>query len=260
MSSRLPAGPALLGIGVVAPLFALLSTSAGDPRLASVLCVVAAGVLGLSVARWMERRGASRAACIATIAFSMVNPLTREALVLGHPEELLGGALCVGAVLAALRGRSARAALLLGLAAALAAPFVAGNLSLTDPLIVALGLPLSAAWWFSRRRTPDDALALLALLFLVRCLVDPVDNASYHVPFLLSLLAWEGLVRRRPAARVDPDLGHDPPFAIGTDLYLAAILPVATWLAVTLYLPRRIVARSPRASAGPLPATAGPSR
>ena len=77
---------------------------------------------------------------------------------------------CVGAVLAALRGRSTRAALLLGLAAALAAPFVAGNLSLMDPLIVALALPLSAAWWFSPRRTPDDALALLALLFLVRCL------------------------------------------------------------------------------------------
>ena len=259
MSSRLPAGPALLGIGVVAPLFSLLSTSAGDPRLASVLCVVAAGLLGLSVARWMERRGASRAACIATIAFSMVNPLTREALALGHPEELLGGALCVGAVLAALRGRSARAALLLGLAAALAAPFVAGNLSPTDPLIVALGLALSAAWWFSPRRTPDDALALLALLFLVRCLVDPVDEASHHVPFLLSLLAWEGLVRRR-LPLVSILTSATIPFAIGTDFYLAAILPVATWLAVTLYLPRRIVARSPRASAGPLPATAGPSR
>ena len=39
-------------------------------------------------------------------------------------------------------------------------------------------------------------LALLALLFLLRCLLDPVDNAYYHVPFLLSLMAWEGLVRR----------------------------------------------------------------
>ena len=64
------------------------------------------------------------------------------------------------------------------------------------PLIVALALPLSAAWWFSRRRTPDDVLGLLALLFLVRCLLDPVDNAYYHVPFLLSLMAWEGLARR----------------------------------------------------------------
>ena len=50
----------------------------------------------------------------------------------------------------------------------------------------------------SRRRTPDDVLALLALLFLLRCLLDPVDNAYYHVPFLLALVAWEGLTRRGP--------------------------------------------------------------
>ena len=36
----------------------------------------------------------------------------------GHPEELLGGALCVGAVIAAARGRSIAAGLLLGLAVA----------------------------------------------------------------------------------------------------------------------------------------------
>jgi hypothetical protein len=93
----------------------------------------------------------------------------------------------------------------------------------------------------------------------VRCLVDPVDNASHHVPFLLSLLAWEGLVRRR-LPLVSILTSATIPVAIGTDFYLAAILPVATWLAVTLYLPRWIVDRSPRASAGPFPATAGPSR
>ena len=112
-------------------------------------------------------------------------------------------------MLAALRGHSTRAGLLLGLALALAAPLVAGNLSLTDPLIVALALPLSAAWWFSRRRTPDDVLALLALLFLLRCLLDPVDNAYYHVPFLLSLTGMGGTRAAWPAARVDPVLGHD---------------------------------------------------
>jgi hypothetical protein len=256
MRHRLPLVPTLLGIGVVATLMSLLSTS---NQLGSIPCVGAAGLLGLSIARWMERRGASRPACIATIVVSMVNPLTWEALALGHPEELLGGALCVGAVLAALRGRSTRAALLLGLAAALTAPFVASNLSLTNALIVALVLALSAAWWFSPRRTPDDALALLALLFLVRCVVDPVDNASHHVPFLLSLLAWEGLVRRR-LPLVSILTSATIYFAIGNDFYLAAILPVATWLALTLYLPRRTVARSPLASSGPFPATAGPSR
>ena len=51
-------------------------------------------------------------------ALCLVNPLTWEAIRLGHPEELLGGALCVGAVLAALRGRTLPAAVLLGLALA----------------------------------------------------------------------------------------------------------------------------------------------
>ena len=75
---------------------------------------------------------------------------------------------------------------------------------------------MSAAWWFSPRPTPDDALALLALLFLVRCLVDPVDNASHYVPFLLSLLAWEGLVRRR-LPLVSILTSATIPVAIGTD-------------------------------------------
>ena len=407
MKSRLPAGPTLLGIGVVATLLSLLNTSTGDyPKdagpairalldadlgaafasqplmgslsvlvrlpfaaaaelagggellayqLGSIPCVAAAGGLGLAIARWMERRGASLAACLATVACCMVNPLTWVALELGHPEELLGGALCVGAVLAALGGRAGRAGLLLGLAlatkqwaliavlpvlaaaparrlhvgvvavavaAALTVPLVAGNLSgfseraqqaanggrsvhlwnvlwplaasedrriqvgddertvtvrvippwvahLTHPLIVALALPLSAAWWLSRRRTPDDALALLALLFLLRCLLDPVDNAYYHVPFLLSLAAWEGVARRGPpllsalcAVAVYYAIvkaGWIDDLALRNALYLAATVPVAAWLAACLYVPR--LAPRPQAARSRLavPAPAGPS-
>jgi hypothetical protein len=310
-------------------------------QLGSIPCVAAAGLLGLAIARWMERRGASLLACVATIVFTMVNPLTREALVLGHPEELLGGALCVGAVLAALRGHTTRAGLLLGLAlatkqwallavlpvlaaapakrlrlvvlagavaAVLTLPLVAGNLSgfsentrlaawggqgvnpwnvlwplagsedrvisvggedsvvtvkvlplwaahLMHPLIVVLALPLSAAWWFSRRRTPDDALALLALLFLLRALLDPVDNAYYHVPFLLALTAWEGLVRRAVplasilcAATIYYALykaGWTEDLALRNALYLAATLPAAALLCARLYAPRRSRRRAP---------------
>lgn len=262
MRHRLPLVPTLLGIGVVATLVSLLNTS---DQLGSIPCVGAAGLLGLSIAGWMERRGASRAACIATIVFSMVNPLTMEALALGHPEELLVGALCVGAVLAALRGRSTRAALL-GLAAVLTAPFLASNLSLTNAMIVALALALSAAWWFSPRRTPDDALGLLALVFLVTCLLDPVDHAYLHVPFLLSLMAWEGLVRRGlPVVSILSSLTiyYATYKAGGNGFYLAATLPVAAWLAFRLYVPRRVRRRSiarPLASTGPHPAPAGPSR
>jgi hypothetical protein len=319
-------------------------------QLGSIPCVAAAGLLGLAIARVMERRGASLAACIATVAFTMANPLTREALVLGHPEELLGGALCVGAVLAALRSHIGRAGLLLGLAlatkqwavlavlpvlaaspakrirvavvagavaAALTVPLVAGNLSgfsentrlaawggqsvnpwnvlwplagseervisvgeeerivtvkvlprwvahLMHPLIVFIAVPLSAAWWLSRRRAPDDALALLALLFLLRSLLDPVDNAYYHVPFLLALTAWEGAVRRAlPLAAILCSAtiyyalykaGWTEDLALRNALYLAATLPAAAFLCARLYVPRR--ARR-RRSTPPRVATAG---
>jgi hypothetical protein len=407
MKSRLPAGPTLLGIAVVATLLSLLNASMGDYttdagptiralldgdvagavagqplmgslsvlvrlpfagladllgggdllgyQLGSIPCVAAAGVLGLAIARWMERRGVSRGACVATIAFSMVNPLTWEALTMGHPEELLAAALCVGAVLAALRSHSWRTGVLLGLAlatkqwaviavlpvlaalparrlrvalvagavaAALTLPLVAGNLSgfserthqaayggrtvhlwnvlwplaesehraisigddervvtvkaipqwlahTMHPLIVALAVPFAAAWWFRRRRTPDDALALLALLFLLRSLLDPVNNAYYHVPFLLSLTAWEALVWRRPplvsmlcSATIYYAIakaGWTDDLALRNALYLAATVPVAAWLTVRLYVPMR----APRPAAArqpmPVPATAGPS-
>ena len=75
----------------------------------------------------------------------------------------------------------------------------AGWPRLMHPLIVLLAVPAHRCFGGrSRRRTPDDVLALLALLFLLRCLLDPVNNAYYHVPFLLSLVAWEGLTRRGP--------------------------------------------------------------
>jgi hypothetical protein len=41
-------------------------------------------------------------------------------------------------------------------------------------------------------------LLLLAMLLLARCVLDVVDNAYYHLPFLLALLAWEGLKYERP--------------------------------------------------------------
>ena len=97
-----------LSIVIRLPFAALADIAGGGDllvyQLGSIPCVAAAGCARLAIARWMERRGVPRS-LHRHVVFSMVNPLTREALVLGHPEELLGGALCVGAVLAALRGR-----------------------------------------------------------------------------------------------------------------------------------------------------------
>src|SRR5262249_50635095 len=72
---------------------------------------------------------------------------------------------------------------------------------LSHPLIVVAVLPLAAL--LARRRTAlraDQTLALLALAFLLRWALDPVDNAYYHVPLLTALLAWEiaGRGRRLP--------------------------------------------------------------
>lgn len=197
----------------------------------TVLSLFAVALLGLALAGRMRRRGQPRAAYVTAGLLCVVNPLTWEALRLGQPEELLGGALCVGAVLAARRGRTIGATVLLGLALVLATNWWA----VLDPVIVLAAIPLTALWRCSPRRTPDDVLGLLALLFLTRGLLDPVNEAYDFVPFLLALIAWEGLTRR------------GLPFA--SLLSSAAILnplltvPVGVWLAVRLYVPSRKLPR-----------------
>lgn len=42
-----------------------------------------------------------------------------------------------------------------------------------------------------RRRPWHDALLLLALVFLLRCVLDPWNMSYYALPFLFGLLAWE---------------------------------------------------------------------
>jgi DNA-binding XRE family transcriptional regulator len=61
-------------------------------------------------------------------------------------------------------------------------------LALALPLVVGLrrGIPLGAA----------DAFALLALLALMRCVLDPVDNLYYHEPLLLALVGWDAFSSR----------------------------------------------------------------
>ena len=98
-------------------------------------------------------------------------------------------------------------------------------------------MPLSLLWARVRGGAPrvdgEQLLALLALLLLLRCVLDPWNTIYYELPFLLALLAWEALqhaerppvvtlaltavvvghvhgdaelVRRRPAVRVLPRL------------------------------------------------------
>lgn len=68
--------------------------------------------------------------------------------------------------------------------------------SLSHPLIVFLAFGIPVALALRRggyRLSGPDAMALLALLALLRCALDPVDNAYYHLPLLLALLGWDAL-------------------------------------------------------------------
>jgi RsiW-degrading membrane proteinase PrsW (M82 family) len=128
--------------------------------------------------------------------------------------------------------------------------------SLTHPLILVVGAALALAWW-PRRKTahPEDALLLIALIMLSRCLLDPLTNSYYHLPFLVSLAAWEGLRREgAPLLTVAATLflGFTMSLAnSGVNLeyvnrfYLLWTLPFAAVLAVQLYRPRRAPAFLP---------------
>jgi hypothetical protein len=72
------------------------------------------------------------------------------------------------------------------------APPLAGSLS--HPLIVLLAFALPVALALRRGRlgiSGSEAMALLALLALLRCVLDPVDNLYYHEPLLLALVGWD---------------------------------------------------------------------
>jgi Glycosyltransferase family 87 len=270
-----------LSVLVRAPFaYAAKAAGAGETgmyRAGLVPCVAALTAVGLWLAR-SSRNGVVLVLAIAT-------PASFAAVKAGHPEELLGAALCVAALLladrrpvwaglalglalatkqwallavvpvvvAAPRGRRRGLVLAaLGAAAALTLPLlaapgafsgtatnaagasttavratvwylvaahhdlrvtlpggVAGHVPtatipgwvarMTHPLIVAVS-PL-LAFLFARRRKlgRSELLALLALIFLARCVLDPVNNEYYHVPFLLSLLAFEATSRRNVA-------------------------------------------------------------
>lgn len=302
-------------------------------RLGNVPCVLVLAALGVYLAVRARRQQASLLAACLVLVLAVLAPMNWHALADGHPEELLGAALCVVAVIAAASGRSPLAAgVMLGLALAtkqwavlaagpalLAAPrgraqiaaaaavtagaitFVpvlaasqhvlsparpaagAGRMiepaslwwplgqvhhvaaagwtvdvhtlpqwlaNLTHPLIVLLGILLPLALLAKTRGAPiscETALTLLALLFLLRCALDPMTVGYYHVPLLVSLLALEALHRRGPplltftsnavlwllVARIPWGLEPGRVAAI----YLAWALPLCVYLVLKVYAP-----------------------
>jgi hypothetical protein len=133
------------------------------------------------------------------------------------------------------------------------------------PLIVVLALGLSLAFWLRRRGlVPADTLGLLALLLLLRCLLDPMNNDYYHAPFLIFLVAWEGIrVRGLPVLSLfaaaalwattrsdwlSPEALGEHFYLVNNVFYLTCMVPLACWLAWVLFGPR--AAESPSATAG----------
>jgi hypothetical protein len=125
--------------------------------------------------------------------------------------------------------------------------------------VIAVALALSLL--YARRRgrgNPDDVLQLVALLFLLRCVLDPLTFSYHHVPFLIALISFEALRRPVPVLsavaigalllmnEVVVPLGE--PVLINV-AYLAWTIPLAGAMALSLFAPRRYEALSwtPRA-------------
>ena len=251
-------------------------------------CLLVAGAVAVYLARRMRAQGRSFWLGAGIVAFSILNPANLHAIGDGHPEEILGAALCVAALisasedrsllvtgtllglavgtkqwallaigpvlLAAPRGRMRIGLLGVGIAVLLTVPLALGNpggfttktraaadasvalmpdniwypvahvrhVRIFDgvaprviekrylprsisthakPFVVLLGLLLPLAVYVRRRyrpARPEEALLLLALLFALRCALDPISVAYYHAPLIFALIAYEALYKRGP--------------------------------------------------------------
>lgn len=270
-------------------------------RFAALACELAAGALGLVLARDMRGRGVPLVSRMATVGLCVFAAAILDAIFFAHPEETLGATLCIAAVLLSGANRPTLAGVALGCALInkpwgvfAIAPVIlasqaglrrlgAGTVAVLVPWLalaygldparllhamttasslaivahpaavwwpldhavhqpgitpyyapprflvdhareipVLLSLPLSLPLVLSRlagtrpptsidrrlshvrriavgdRAGTDAALALLALLLLLRCMLDPSNHVYYQVPFILALLAWESRVSRSP--------------------------------------------------------------
>lgn len=316
-------------------------------------CLAAGAALGVTLWARAHEHKLKPAAGYLALAVCVLNPITLRALEYGHPEELLGGVLCVAAVIAATRDRVLCAGVLLGLAVAnkpwamLAAVPVLVALSRGRPRMLLVACAVSAAlvapmavggaapigevrsaatttghlfqpwqvWWFAgnrsqevaarpgyrvppgwlsglghplvmafglvvalagarrlRGRPPENALLLLALVLLARCLLDPWNITYYSLPFLLALAAWEvSGARRAPIAAAAATLltwvsFEQLPDLVSSDaqasFYLAWTIPLAVAIGWRIFRPegelepsRAVHTRGPQTASLPGPSS-----
>lgn len=101
--------------------FVMLGSQLGADELASYrlgvfACGLVAAVVAVAVVELARSRGRASLTVVLIAALIVINPVTIGLELAGHPEELLGGALCLAAVLAAISERPLLAGAMLGLA------------------------------------------------------------------------------------------------------------------------------------------------
>jgi Glycosyltransferase family 87 len=138
--------------------------------------------------------------------------------------------------------------------------------TISHPLIIAVGVGVSAALWLQRRHQhraigERSAMLLLALVLLLRCMLDTWNIGYYALPFMIALLAWEARGAYRPpiivlagvllpwfvlqelsARHISPDLQ--------SVLYLAWAVPLAGGLAMRLFSSRQAAPTRERTPGG----------
>jgi hypothetical protein len=134
-----------------------------DYRFGVFACLVVAGLLGLALARLLEREQRPLLARVAVVVLAIVNPVSLRAIHFGHPEEVLGAALLAGAALAGVMRRPALGATLLALAIVNKQWAIVG----APAVLVILG---TANGWRTLAR-PLGVLAAVALVLTVPLLV-----------------------------------------------------------------------------------------
>jgi hypothetical protein len=100
-------------------------------------------------------------------------------------------------------------------------------------LIAFLVLPLAWIGWRAVRAGPDRWLGVLAAIFLLRCLLDPLNFDYYQVGAIVFLAAWEGMTRRSaPVLTAIAAIGMGITFAAHVNSF-AALYHHALWMNVT---------------------------
>ncbi len=127
---------------------------------------------------------------------------------------------------------------------------------LSEPIAIGATFGLSILFWLRRRSFElTDALTFLALVMLVRCVLDPLAISYHHLPFYVALAAAEIMrTRRLPVLTLvtagvlllTSELAGMP--NLQNLVYMAWTMPLAAYLGLSLFAPRVLTALRARSA------------